>query len=89
MSLQQRKTGKRKPFYLKKTKNSSSHTHTSFVAALYFNLMALNLGLGLGSTSLILLTTSFKGTSWGSSDAARSYDAQRPVLPAPVARAAV
>ena len=52
--------------------------------------MALNLGLGLGSTSLILLTTSFKGTSWGSSDAARSYDAQRPVLlHAPVAWAAV
>ena len=54
--------------------------------------MALNLGLGLGlgSTSLILLTTSFKGTSWGSSDAARSYDAQRPVLLlAPVARVAV
>ena len=45
--------------------------------------MALN--LGLGSTSLILLTTSFKGTSWGSSVAARSYDAQRPVLPRPVA----
>ena len=53
--------------------------------------MALNLGLGLGlgSTSLILLTTSFKGTSWGSSDAARSYDAQCPVLPAPLARAAL
>ena len=50
------------------------------MAAEDFNLMALNLGLGLGSTSLILLTTSFKGTSWGSSDAARSYDAQRPVL---------
>ena len=64
-------------------------THTSFLAAGDINLMALNLGLGLGSTSLILLTTSFKGTSWGSSDAARSYDAQCPVLPAPVARAAV
>ena len=67
-------------------------THTSFLAARDINLMALNLGLGLGlgSTSLILLTTSFKGTSWGSSDAARSYDAQRPVLlPAPVAWAAV
>ena len=60
-------------------------THTSFVAAGDFDLMALN--LGLGSTSLILLTTSFKGTSWGSSVAARSYDAQRPVLP--LARAAV
>ena len=46
-------------------------THTSFVAA-GDNLMALNLGLGLGSTSLILLTTSFKGTSWGSSETAHS-----------------
>ena len=51
------------------------------MAAGDFNSMALNLGLGLGSTSSqILLTTSFKGKSCGSSDAARSYDAQRPVL---------
>ena len=59
----------------KVTKFQKFLTHTSFVAVGDFNLMALNLGLVLRSTSLILLTTSFKGTSWGSSDAASIYDA--------------
>ena len=52
--------------------------------------MALHLGLVSTSTSLSFLTTSLKKTYWGRSDAARIYDAQRPVLlHAPVARAAV
>ena len=52
--------------------------------------MALHLGLVSTSTSLSFLTTSLKKTYWGRSDAARSYDAQRPVLlHAPVAWAAV
>ena len=55
------------------------------MAAADFNFLVFHLSLGLVSTSLILLTSSFMGTSWGNSDAARSYDAQRPVLPRPVA----
>ena len=52
--------------------------------------MALHLGLVSTSTSLSFLTTSLKKTYLGRSDAARIYDAQRPVLlHAPVARAAV